>query len=141
MANLFDSPWKVLLVAVVLIVLFGSKKLPDAARSLGKSMRILKTEVSDLHHDESDAPAQNAPGPHAQTQFPPPQLTPAPAQSAPVPAEQQSQIDALQQQIRDLQRASAMDTPPAMPSRGDLGGSSPQVSTAVTPEPQRTQPS
>jgi sec-independent protein translocase protein TatA len=124
MANLFDSPWKVLLVAVVLIVLFGSKKLPDAARSLGKSMRILKTEVSDLHHDESDAPAQNSPGPNAQTQFPPPQLTPAPA---PVPAEQQSQIDALQQQIRDLQRASAMDTPPA--------------SAAVTPEPQRTQPS
>ena len=73
MANLFDSPWKVLLVAVVLIVLFGSKKLPDAARSLGKSMRILKTEVSDLHHDESDAPG-------AQAQFPPPQLTQAPAQ-------------------------------------------------------------
>jgi sec-independent protein translocase protein TatA len=127
MANLFDSPWKVLLVAVVLIVLFGSKKLPDAARSLGKSMRILKTEVSELHHDESDAPAQNAPAPNAGTQFPPPQLTPAPAQSAPVPAEQQSQIDALQQQIRDLQRASAMDTPPA--------------SAAAVPEPQRTQPS
>jgi sec-independent protein translocase protein TatA len=33
-------------------VLFGSKKLPDAARSLGKSMRILKTEVSSLHEDE-----------------------------------------------------------------------------------------
>jgi sec-independent protein translocase protein TatA len=135
MANLFDSPWKVLLVAVVLIVLFGSKKLPDAARSLGKSMRILKTEVSDLHHDESDAPPQNPP---AQTQFSQPQLTQAPA---PAPADQQSQIDALQQQIRDLQRASAMDTPPAMPSRGGNGGSSPQASTAATPEPQRTQPS
>jgi sec-independent protein translocase protein TatA len=122
MANLFDSPWKVLLVAVVLIVLFGSKKLPDAARSLGKSMRILKTEVSDMHKDEADTPSQNAPGPDAQTQFPQPQLTPAPA---PVPADQQGQIDALQQQIRDLQRASAMDTPPA----------------AATPEPQRTQPS
>ena len=43
--DLFDSPWKVLIVAAVLIVLFGSKKLPDAARSLGKSMRILKAEV------------------------------------------------------------------------------------------------
>src|SRR4249919_3128411 len=104
--DLFDSPWKILIVAVVLIVLFGSKKLPDAARSLGKSMRILKTEVSDLHHDESDPPAQNPPDPNAQTQFPQPQLTQAPA---PAPAEQQSQIDALQQQIRDLQRASAMD--------------------------------
>jgi len=50
--DLFDNPWKVLIVAAVLIVLFGSKKLPDAARSLGRSMRILKTEVSSLHQDE-----------------------------------------------------------------------------------------
>jgi sec-independent protein translocase protein TatA len=53
--DLFDSPWKILIVAVVLIVLFGSKKLPDAARSLGRSMRILKTEVSSLHEDELTA--------------------------------------------------------------------------------------
>jgi sec-independent protein translocase protein TatA len=50
--DLFDSPWKILIVAVVLIVLFGSKKLPHAARSLGQSMRILKTEVNSLHEDE-----------------------------------------------------------------------------------------
>ena len=43
--DLFDSPWKILIVAVVLIVLFGSKKLPHAARSLGQSMRILKAEA------------------------------------------------------------------------------------------------
>jgi sec-independent protein translocase protein TatA len=55
--DLFDSPWKVLIVAVVLIVLFGSKKLPDAARSLGRSMRILKTEVSSIHEDESGSAA------------------------------------------------------------------------------------
>ena len=40
--DLFDSPWKILIVALVIIVLFGSKKLPFAARSLGQSMRILK---------------------------------------------------------------------------------------------------
>jgi sec-independent protein translocase protein TatA len=50
--DLFDSPWKILIVAVVLIVLFGSKKLPDAARSLGRSMRILKSEIGSLHEDE-----------------------------------------------------------------------------------------
>jgi len=50
--DLFDSPWKVLIVAAVLIVLFGSKKLPHAARSLGQSMRILKTEVGSLHEDK-----------------------------------------------------------------------------------------
>ena len=52
--DLFDSPWKILIVAVVLIVLFGSAKLPVAARSLGKSMRILKTEVKGLHEDDTE---------------------------------------------------------------------------------------
>ena len=50
--DLFDSPWKILIVALVIIVLFGSKKLPGAARSLGQSMRILKKEVHGLHEDE-----------------------------------------------------------------------------------------
>jgi len=54
--DLFDSPWKILIVAVVLIVLFGSKKLPDTARSLGRSMRILKAEVGTLHQDEPELP-------------------------------------------------------------------------------------
>ena len=117
--DLFDSPWKILIVAVVIIVLFGSKKLPGAARSLGQSMRILKREVSDLHDEEHDpAPKDGA------AQFPAAQLTAAPA--AP-PAEQQSQIDALQQQIRDLQRAATMDDAPA--------------SASASAEPQRTQPS
>ena len=52
--DLFDSPWKILIVAVVIIVLFGSKKLPAAARSLGQSMRILKKEVHGLHEDEPE---------------------------------------------------------------------------------------
>ena len=121
--DLFDSPWKILIVAVVLIVLFGSKKLPHAARSLGQSMRILKREVQGLHEDESDPNAQTS-GAASETQFPPAQLTAAPAAA---PADQQSQIDALQQQIRDMQRAATMDTPPA--------------NAGVAAEPQRTQPS
>ncbi|MEV6513778.1 Sec-independent protein translocase subunit TatA [Streptomyces sp. NPDC051642] len=39
------EPWHLLVVAIVIIVLFGSKKLPEAARGLGKSMRILKSEA------------------------------------------------------------------------------------------------
>jgi sec-independent protein translocase protein TatA len=54
--DLFDSPWKILIVAVVLIVLFGSKKLPDTARSLGRSMRILKAEVGSLHQEDPELP-------------------------------------------------------------------------------------
>jgi len=78
--DLFDSPWKILIVAVVIIVLFGSKKLPGAARSLGQSMRILKREVSDLHHeDEPDSAPKD--GANPSTQFPQAQLTPAASQA------------------------------------------------------------
>jgi len=97
--DLFDSPWKVLIVAVVLIVLFGSKKLPDAARSLGKSMRILKREAGSLHEDETAGAPGATPGPAAQ-------LTAAPASAG-----RQTQIDALQQQIRDVQRTPTIDAP------------------------------
>jgi sec-independent protein translocase protein TatA len=61
LGDLFDSPWKILIIAVVVLVLFGSRKLPDAARSLGRSMRILKSEIHDLHDDDdarADQPAQ-----------------------------------------------------------------------------------
>ncbi|MGW1074324.1 Sec-independent protein translocase subunit TatA [Streptomyces sp. NPDC002537] len=39
------EPWHILVVVLVVVVLFGSKKLPDTARALGKSMRILKSEA------------------------------------------------------------------------------------------------
>jgi sec-independent protein translocase protein TatA len=45
------SPWHWAIIAVVLILLFGSKKLPDAARSLGKSLRIFKSEVRELQSE------------------------------------------------------------------------------------------
>jgi sec-independent protein translocase protein TatA len=89
--DLFDSPWKILIVAVVIIVLFGSRKLPYAARSLGQSMRILKKEVQGLHED--DAPAAST---TTTAQAAPAQLEPNPQPNS------QSQIDALQQQLNDL---------------------------------------
>jgi sec-independent protein translocase protein TatA len=46
-------PWHIIILAVVLFILFGYKKLPDATRSLGRSLRILKTEVKSLHEDEA----------------------------------------------------------------------------------------
>lgn len=67
LGDLFDSPWKILIVAVVLIVLFGSAKLPVAARSLGKSMRILKTEMKDLRGPDAE-PGIAAPPPAAARQ-------------------------------------------------------------------------
>ncbi|WRZ86925.1 Sec-independent protein translocase subunit TatA [Streptomyces sp. NBC_01022] len=49
------EPWHLLVVAIVVLMLFGSKKLPDTARALGKSMRILKSEAKAM---KEDAPAR-----------------------------------------------------------------------------------
>jgi sec-independent protein translocase protein TatA len=102
--DLFDSPWKILIVAVVIIVLFGSRKLPGAARSLGQSMRILKREMQGLNEDEADTPA-NAPAAPTTAQAPA-QIQAAPAAPAtdPAPADAQAQIAALQDQLNSLQQ-------------------------------------
>jgi sec-independent protein translocase protein TatA len=44
MKALFDSPAALILLLIV-IVLFGAKRLPDAARSVGRSIRIFKSEM------------------------------------------------------------------------------------------------
>jgi sec-independent protein translocase protein TatA len=55
----FTSPWHWAIVAVVVIILFGSKKLPEAARGLGRSLRIFKSEVKEMQKDDDvDEPAQ-----------------------------------------------------------------------------------
>ncbi|MFI5820580.1 Sec-independent protein translocase subunit TatA [Streptomyces rishiriensis] len=53
------EPWHLLIVAIVIIVVFGSKKLPEAARGLGKSMRILKSEAKAMK-DDVGAPVDSA---------------------------------------------------------------------------------
>ena len=47
------KPWHLLVLAVVFLVLFGSKRLPDSARSLGRSLRIFKSEVQEMNKDDS----------------------------------------------------------------------------------------
>ncbi|MFJ8534993.1 Sec-independent protein translocase subunit TatA [Streptomyces sp. NPDC093591] len=47
---------EIILILVVIILLFGAKKLPDMARSLGKSARILKSEAKAMK-DEGKSPA------------------------------------------------------------------------------------
>jgi sec-independent protein translocase protein TatA len=128
--DLFDSPWKILIIAVVIIVLFGSKKLPHAARSLGQSMRILKKEVQGLHEDEPGADTSSTSSTSSTSNASPAFPPPAAIAATQPPDQQQAQIDALQQQIRDLQRAATMDPPPSSP-----------VQAGAAAEPQRTQPS
>ena len=49
--NLVDHPWVLVILAVLILALFGSKRLPDAARGVGRSMRIFKSEVKEMKND------------------------------------------------------------------------------------------
>jgi sec-independent protein translocase protein TatA len=56
------EPWHLLVLVVVIALLFGSKRLPDAARGLGRSMRIFKAEVKEMR-EEGRRPSEPGPTP------------------------------------------------------------------------------
>ncbi|PSR69225.1 twin-arginine translocase TatA/TatE family subunit [Nocardia sp. MDA0666] len=68
MGSLSPTHW--LIIALVVVVLFGAKRLPDTARGLGRSLRIFKSEMSEMHSEDSGSPrptsAPAAPLPPAQ---------------------------------------------------------------------------
>ncbi len=64
-------PSHIIVLVIVLVVLFGAKRLPEVARSIGQSMKVFKKEISDL---QDDAPASSATPPPAPV-VPPAQVT------------------------------------------------------------------
>ncbi len=56
------GPLEIVLVIVVLLVIFGPKRLPSLGRSLGTGMREFKESITgeDKHHDETDATGRPA---------------------------------------------------------------------------------
>jgi sec-independent protein translocase protein TatA len=68
--------WEWLIIIVVLVVLFGAKRLPEMARSVGQSARVFKGEMKGLRDDEHRNAAPGAPRPGAR---------PAPAEPAALP--------------------------------------------------------
>ena len=59
------EPSHILILVLVLVLLFGAKRLPDSARALGKSMKIFKNEVKELNadkpkEDDSDGDKKNS---------------------------------------------------------------------------------
>ena len=47
------GPWEILLVILVIIILFGGKKIPELARGLGKGLREFKKTTREIK-DEVD---------------------------------------------------------------------------------------
>lgn len=90
MLEFFEKP-SVLILVVLLLVVFGSKRLPDSARSLGRSMRILKAEAKGLKDDEPSpapvappTPISATPASAAAPVAPSIPVVPAPVAAAPV---------------------------------------------------------
>ena len=54
MPNLRGSEW--LIIILLLVLLFGAKRLPDAARSMGRSLRVFKAETKGLTEDAPSPP-------------------------------------------------------------------------------------
>jgi sec-independent protein translocase protein TatA len=52
MGDLFEG-WHLVILVLLVVVLFGYKKMPDAARSLGRSMRIFKSEMGEMKKDNT----------------------------------------------------------------------------------------
>lgn len=70
------KPWHIAVLVVLLILLFGARRLPDAARGLGRSLRILKAETKGLADDDVQAKAEAQSG-RAPLEAQPVQKTPA----------------------------------------------------------------
>ena len=47
------GPREIVILLIVVLVLFGAKRLPDSARSLGRSMRIFKSEMKEMKADDT----------------------------------------------------------------------------------------
>ena len=128
------SIWHWLIVLAVVLLLFGSKKLPDAARGLGRSMRIFKSEIKEMQNDgaeeksETHAITQGQPSatqyvqPQAQQyQQPAPQAPQQPAQPQYQQPAPQAQPQAPQYQQPQAPNTPQQQTDPTAPYNGGHG--------------------
>ncbi|WP_330254823.1 Sec-independent protein translocase subunit TatA [Nocardia sp. NBC_00565] len=76
------SIWHWLIIAAVFVMFFGAKRMPDAARSLGRSLRIFKSEVSQMQN-ENTAQASAAPAQQPAAELPQAQPTVVQPQAEP----------------------------------------------------------
>jgi sec-independent protein translocase protein TatA len=109
------KPWHIIVFVVVLVLLFGAKRLPDAARSLGKSLRIIKAETKGLIDDNNDVAEKAEPqtsrqplngevyGQPGYQQQPPPYQQPSGQQGyqQPQPPPAQPYVDPVQRRTTD----------------------------------------
>lgn len=104
---MFDpSAPHIIILLVVVLLLFGSRRLPGAARSLGQSMHIFKRSVQGMDSDDENS-AANPSGQAMSNALPPAFPAVAPPAAAPAQDPAQQQLLDLQRQVADLQRSAS----------------------------------
>ncbi|MEV6627663.1 Sec-independent protein translocase subunit TatA [Amycolatopsis sp. NPDC051106] len=98
--------WHLIILVLLVVLLFGAKRLPDAARSIGKSMKIFKAETKDLAGDKSASHEDAEPVETKQIPATPAPATPAAATDQQV-ADLQRQLDELKKQQADQPQKNA----------------------------------
>lgn len=84
--GLRSHPWVIPVLILIIVMLFGSSKLPDLARNMGRALKIVKKEVKELREEDAPSPA-SAPAPTAPAPVAPASAAPQAAPAAPaVPA-------------------------------------------------------
>ncbi|WP_405148169.1 Sec-independent protein translocase subunit TatA [Sphaerisporangium sp. NBC_01403] len=96
------GPMEWILILLVLVLLFGAKKLPDTAKALGQSLRLFKKETTKLHEEDEVRAAQST------TTTATAQPAAAPQQSLPpVTPSVEDRLRALEEENAKLRNAQA----------------------------------
>lgn len=100
---------EIIIIAVVILILFGAKKMPDAARAMGRSLRIFKAETKAMGDDDEATREQTGAAGKTGTE----------AQSGAEPRQQQ---DAQAQQLPPGDGTTVNGVPVADPNRQNQPG-------------------
>ncbi|WP_214410998.1 Sec-independent protein translocase subunit TatA [Sphaerisporangium fuscum] len=110
---------ELLIIGVVLVLLFGAKKLPDTAKALGQSLRLFKKETTKLHEEDEAREATKS--------------TTVTAQPVPAPQPLQAATPSVEDRLRALEEENArLRSTQARPADAAVNG----ASLAQTPKDQ-----
>jgi sec-independent protein translocase protein TatA len=108
------GPTELIIILVIVLLLFGTTRLPKLARSLGEASKEFKKGVNEREQEEAAQATQSAPVAPTTPPAPPP---PAPPATADNPDEQvtmsRAELDAL---LAERERNASKDVPP--PAQG-----------------------
>ncbi|WP_062437464.1 Sec-independent protein translocase subunit TatA [Herbidospora daliensis] len=106
------GPTELIIIGLIIILLFGAKKLPDTARALGQSLRLFKKETQKLREEDDDKSTVV----QAQAETVTPQPAPAPPAQIPPATATPSVEDRLRQLEEENAKLRATSQPAAQPS-------------------------